>query len=77
MSACGYCGQPGEGPICRDCASLMHGQPEPTDEQFCGSNGHAYYGDEEGAPVEERGRCYCGARRYPAVGAGYETQETP
>lgn len=36
------------------------GPPEPTDEDYCASAGHKYYGDDGG-----RGRCYCGAREYP------------
>jgi hypothetical protein len=41
----------------------MPGQPEPTVEDYCGSGGHGYAGDDLGV-----GRCYCGQREYPLGG---------
>ena len=39
-------------------------QPEPTVEEYCEANGHAYCGDDS----PETGRCYCGLQDYPAGG---------
>lgn len=53
-----------------DCAAWPYdNEPRqgPTVEDECESHGHAYYGD-DGAPPNGRGRCYCGARIYPAGG---------
>ncbi len=36
-------------------------EPGPTTEDYCGSEGHVYYGDDSG-----HGRCYCGVKEYPA-----------
>lgn len=50
-----------------ECGELAYGpspqQPEPTEEEYCAANGHAYYGDHDG-----RGRCWCGHREYPVGG---------
>jgi hypothetical protein len=35
--------------------------PEPTIGDYCAADGHVYVGDDAGV-----GRCYCGARTYPA-----------
>jgi hypothetical protein len=70
---CTMCGAPEF-----DCFCFEPVQPEPTYEEYCAAQSHAYYADEYDwteAPEAERdrakaeaGRCYCGARRYPAGG---------
>lgn len=41
----------------------------PTEEDYCASTGHAYYGDDGDGSEGKVGRCYCGAQTYPAGGS--------
>lgn len=56
----------------RECSDWWAGtpqqeQPQPTAEDYCAGDGHAYYGD-DGPPPHGVGRCYCGAKSYPLGG---------
>jgi hypothetical protein len=57
------------------CEQQTAAQYEAMLQEQCGAEGHAYHGDEfdpDSVPPEHRdevGRCYCGAKRYPAGGA--------
>lgn len=41
-------------------------QAQPTYEDLCAAEGHAYHGDDSG-----RGRCYCGHTEYPVGGPAH------
>ena len=47
------------------CSFDVEQEPGPTVEDYCAEGGHAYAGDDAG-----RGRCYCGARTFPATPGG-------
>jgi hypothetical protein len=74
MSSCdgSLCGIPphplGDHPCGCEMYAPREQQPGPTVEDYCAAGGHAYAGDEPGAPAGQEARCYCGAVRGPAGG---------
>lgn len=61
MFECCYIAGRCDHPECGAYPEPLQREPEPTIEDYCGADGHPYYGDQE-----EIGRCYCGQRTFPA-----------